>query len=252
MDEMELTLLEDDNILDLIQEAPGDDEGGGGGENVDLAADDAGDEGGNDNADNNDNNANNDDNNNDNQNQNNDNKGNQENDDNFDIDTEEGDNPDEGEGNEGGDTPDAGTGGDDNTEPQETDAEKERNSAFDRIYNELTPAEKQKRDSVLRMQYRDLYLALDGIINDTSEFPNTTQSNKIVRALIRNLRDFKKYVSFYLTDIYSSKSHLENKIQYDTFMQIFHGVEKIYKDLSTGMSHAYDSYGREIETLNKN
>ena len=57
MDEMELTLLEDDNILDLIQEAPGDDEGGGGGENVDLAADDAGDEGGNDNADNNDNNA---------------------------------------------------------------------------------------------------------------------------------------------------------------------------------------------------
>lgn len=245
----ELSLLEEDNILDIIQEAPGDEEGGG--ETVDANPDAA-----NDNADQN---ANADDTTGDNdQNQNDDttdnNRGDQENDDNFDIDdtdTDNTNNNDEGGGDDNADNNDA-VGGDtgNEDEPEQTEHEKEINSAFDKIYDELTPEEKKKRDTVLRHQYKDLYMAINGIIDDTSQFPNTSDTNKTIRLLIRNLRDFKEYISFYMTDVYSTKSHLENKIQYDTFMQILHAVEKIYSDLKTAMGHKYDSYGREIDKLN--
>lgn len=247
--ENDLSLIEED-ILDIIQEAPGDDESGG--ETVDAGADDnAGGNEGNDNQ-NADDNANNDEGNEDQNAGNDENKGDQENDDNFDIDTEGGDDENAGEDEGGEGTEDAGDAGTEegDAEAEETDAEKERNSAFDKIYDELTPAEKQRRDSVLRHQYQDLYIALGGIINDTSQFPNTSNTNKTIRLLIRNLRDFREYINFYMTDIYSSKSHLENKIQYDTFIQIFHAVEKIYKDLATAMGHEYDSYGRKVSELN--
>lgn len=246
----ELSLLEEDNILDIIQEAPGDEEGGG--ETVDANPDAA-----NDNADQN---ANADDTTGDNdQNQNDDttdnNRGDQENDDNFDIDdtdTDNTDNNDEGGGDDNADDNNDAVGGDtgNEDEPEQTEHEKEINSAFDKIYDELTPEEKKKRDTVLRHQYKDLYMAINGIIDDTSQFPNTSDTNKTIRLLIRNLRDFKEYISFYMTDVYSTKSHLENKIQYDTFMQILHAVEKIYADLKTAMGHKYDSYGREIDKLN--
>ena len=243
----ELTLLEDDSLT-LIQEAPGDDEGGN---TVDLTADDAG---GNDNAENTDNaDQNNADDNTEENNDDQNNTGDQENDDNFDIDdTDEGNGGNDDE--EGGDEENNDTGdegGDENKEePEATDEEKEKNALFDRIYQNLSPAEKARMDKVLREQYKNLFVAIDGIINDTSRFPNLSDSNRVVKLLIRNLVDFKKYILAYLSEIYSTKSHLENRIKYEEFLQIYNGIESIYIDLKNNMGHEYDVFGRKTSELN--
>ena len=238
MDDNEL-LLEDIDILSLIQEAPGDEgEGGnaeGGGETVDAGAD---------NTDNTDKNADNADQNTDNNDQqNNENKGDQENDENFDIDTEADDNPDDAGGDEEG-------GGEENTAPEEgeaevSDEEKEKNAIYDKVYEELSPAERARMDSVLRKQYKELFNQVDAIISNTTYFPNTNDSNKVVKLLMRSLRDFKEYILYYMTDIYSTKSHLENRIKYEEFLQVFNGINHIYKDLETALSHKDEDIDRK-------
>ena len=122
---------------------------------------------------------------------------------------------------------------------------------LDRIYDQLSPAEKQKRDQILRQQYKDLYQAIDMLINNTEDFPKTSDTSKIVKRLIINLRDFKEYISYYFTKMYSTKSHLENLTRYRQFIQIYSGIESIYKDIVEVLGHDYDQFGRNIEELNK-
>lgn len=235
MDDNEL-LLEDIDVLSLIQEAPGDEGEGGdaesGGETVDAGADNA-DNNTDDNTDNADQNTNDD------NQQNNDNKGDQENDENFDIDTDAGDDDNAGDEDNTEDTPAPAES--EEGEAELTDEEKEKNSIYDKVYEELSPAERARMDSILRKQYKELYSQVDAIIDSTTYFPNTNESNKIIKLLMRNLKDFKDYILYYMTDIFSTKSHLENRIKYEEFLQIFNGIKHIYRDLETGLSHKVDT-----------
>ena len=232
--------------IGFIQEAPGD-ENDAGNADTNVETND------NDNAQDNtaDDNANNDQNDNNND-QNNDNKNDQENDDNFDVDVNDGDDNNDKPGNDNGGEDIGGEGeevNDENTE--ETDEEKDLNARIDKIYDQLTPAEKEQRDVVLRRHYKDLYQALDVLINNTQEFPMTSDSSKLIRRLIRNLRDFKEYLLHYFTNTYSIKSHLENLTRYRQFVQIYSGIESIYKDLEQAFSNDFDRFGRNVDELNK-
>lgn len=231
--------IEEDVNFDLLFEAPGDDNNAGGGDadTVDLAADD---QGGNDNADDNTNDTgdqNTDDNTNQDQNQdNNQNNDNQQaNDDNFDID----------DNDAGDDQPDDMGGGDDtaastdtdNADNEVTDEEKDINQEIDSIYNDLSPAEKSRKDLELRAQYKDLYYSIRSLIVDTEKFPNTSQNKNVSERLLKNLRDFSKYIVYYISNVYDTKSHLENKTKYFEFIQIFNGIKLIFDDLRAAMSH---------------
>lgn len=229
-----ITPIEEDVNFDMLFEAPGDDDAGGGdAENVDLAADDQGndntDDAGDQNTDNNaDQNQDNQDN-----NQNNDNQ--QANDDNFDIDDNDGDDQPDDMG--GGEEATSADNTEENAENEVTDAEKDINQEIDSIYNDLTPAEKSRKDLELRSQYKNLYYSIRSLISDTEKFPNTAQNKNISERLLKNLRDFNKYIVYYISNIYDTKSHLENKTKYFEFIQIFNGIKLIFDDLSAAMSH---------------
>ena len=231
-----ITPIEEDVNFDMLFEAPGDDDAGGGdAENVDLAADDqgndnaddAGDQNADDNAD-----QNQDD------NQNNDNQ--QANDDNFDID--DNDNQDEDQpddmGDGGNDAPATSDNNDEEgAENDVTDAEKDINQQIDAIYNDLTPAEKSRKDLELRNLYKEMYYDIHSLITDTERFPNTSQNKDITTRLLKNLNDFKDSIVYYLSNIYDTKSHLENRTKYYEFIQVYAGIKAIFDDLHDAMSH---------------
>lgn len=232
-----ITPIEEDVNFDMLFEAPGDDDAGGGdAENVDLAADDqgndnaddAGDQNADDNAD-----QNQDD------NQNNDNQ--QANDDNFDID--DNDNQDEDQpddmGDGGNDAPATSdnNNGEEGAENDVTDAEKDINQQIDAIYNDLTPAEKSRKDLELRNLYKEMYYDIHSLITDTERFPNTSQNKDITTRLLKNLNDFKDSIVYYLSNIYDTKSHLENRTKYYEFIQVYAGIKAIFDDLHDAMSH---------------
>ena len=217
----------------LLFESPGDEDEGGD-NNVDLAANDNNQN--NDNADDNANQDNNDQAENDDQNNDN-NQGNQTNDDNFDIDDNDpGDNAEDDDQPAGGNdaTPDDnGEGAEDDV----TEEEKEDNAELDKIYADLTPAERTRRDLELRNQFKDLYFDIATLISDTEMFPNTSDTREILPRLLKNLRDFKKYIVYYLSNIYDTKSHLENRTVYFQYIEIYLGIKSIFDDLNTAMSH---------------
>ena len=231
-----ITPIEEDVNFDMLFEAPGDDDAGGGdAENVDLAADDqgndnaddAGDQNADDNAD-----QNQDD------NQNNDNQ--QANDDNFDID--DNDNQDEDQpddmGDGGNDAPATSDNNDEEgAENDVTDAEKDINQQIDAIYNDLTPAEKSRKDLELRNLYKEMYYDIHSLITDTERFPNTSQNKDITTRLLKNLNDFRDSIVYYLSNIYDTKSHLENRTKYYEFIQVYAGIKAIFDDLHDAMSH---------------
>ena len=227
-----------EDVISSIMEAPGDENEGGNDNNVDLAADD---NTNNDNQNADDNNADNDtdeNNDQDQENQNDENRGDQTNDDNFDID----DNDQPPENDEGdNDNPEPTT--DNNEEGSENDIsaeEKDENAEKDKIYVELTPAERQRMDLQLRDQFKELYYDIGGIIEDSEKFPNTRDSIEIMDRLLKNLRNFKKYIVYYLSNIYDTKSDIENKIVYTQYIQIYLGIKSIYDDLRQGLAHTDD------------
>lgn len=225
------------DFLHSLFEAPGDDEGGND-NNVDLAANDNNDQ---NNADNNanDDNAGDQDNadqNADNNQQNN-NQNDQVNDDNFDIDDNTDDNPPEDEGNDTPANNNTNNGDEAGSENDITDEEKEENNEIDKIYDGLSPLEKQRMDVALRDQYKELYYDIATLIQDTEKFPNTLDTREFADRLLLNLRNFKKYIVYYLSNIYDTKAHLENKVTYMQFIQIYRGIKSVYDDIKDGISH---------------
>lgn len=225
------------DFLQSLFEAPGDDEGGND-NNVDLAANnndqnntDA--ENTNDNAQDQDNNADQ----NAEDNQQNNNQNDQVNDDNFDIDDTADDNPPENT-----DTPaaDDNAGDNEGSKNDISEEEKEENNEIDQIYNGLSALEKSRMDIALRNQYKELYYDIASLIQDTEKFPNTADSAEFMDRLLINLRNFKKYIVYYLNNIYDTKAHLENKVAYMQFIQIYNGIKSVYDDLRVGMAHLTD------------
>ena len=167
-------------------------------------------------------------------------QGNENQDDNFDIDTNADDDAGEGE-----DQPDAdqtaanATGGPDaDSEEDETSQEaKSKKELYDQMYKDLTPEERAYRDMILKDQYKELHRMCGSIVMKTGYFPNIAESQPLLKRLIQSLNNFRKYIGFYLTDVYPTKSFYENKYQYEVYLQIFNGIKSIYSDLEAMLSH---------------
>ena len=160
--------------------------------------------------------------------------------DNFDIDT---DNTDDGEGEdlEGNDQNDANdAGGTNQEEPNGDEASEESKNlkdTYDQLYKDLTPEEKAYRDMVLKNEYKELHRLCGSVIMQAGYFPNVAESQQILKRLIKSLHNFRKYIGFYLTEVYPTKSFYENKFQYEVYLQVFNGIRSIFEDMKKMMAH---------------
>ena len=223
----------DEEESSILKEAPGDDEQPAGGEEAPADAN-AGDDA---NADNNAEDAPED------QNDEDQGEGNQDNDnqqDNYDIDTDTGDDGEEGDMPQQDDQNDAGGGGGNDEVDGGEEASEETQSLkdkYDQLYAELTPEERAYRNMVLKNEYKDLHTLCGNIIMQTGYFPNVATTQDIVKRIIKSLQNFRKYIAFYLTDIYDTKSFYENKYQYEVYLQVFNGIKSVFQELEKMMSH---------------
>ena len=161
-------------------------------------------------------------------------------DDNFDIDTNADDDTGEGEDQPDADqtTANATGGADAESEEDETSEEaKSKKELYDQMYKDLTPEERAYRDMMLKKQYKELHSMCATIAMKTGYFPNISESQPLLKRLIQSLNNFRKYIGFYLTNVYPTKSFYENKYQFEVYLQIFNGIKSIYTDLEAMLSH---------------
>ena len=155
-----------------------------------------------------------------------------EDDNNLDMSTETEDNGDFSIDSED-DTPSEEDNGEGDTTTDDTDEPKEDESKgkYDSIYDELSDTEKINKDNKLKEDFKTLYEAICTLIKRCSLIPNTSDNLKVMKRIILNLNDLKQYIIYYINKSYSSKSYIENSIEFYKYLAIYNGINTIFTNI---------------------
>ena len=149
---------------------------------------------------------------------------NNEEEDNYDINDDDNGGDDENQ-DEGGDEESTDEGGDESSEESKADALKLKDRE---LFNSLSIAEQQIKIKELKSQFSSLYNNCSSIIerlNDLSiELIDEYPQLKKVNAVLYELKDM---ISFYILNIYDTKSFFENDIIFNRYLAILNSVKTV-------------------------
>jgi len=217
-------ILDESDNLDIIKEAPEDEEGGtnAGNNNDDAPAEDTSNDTGDDNADTGDNTDNND----------TDNDEDMGNDEDFDVDTNIGD-------DDSGDDTDSDTDSDLGSDSGGGDfggeSEEEVNPKNTNIFSTLSAEEQAIKIAELKKIYNDLYIYISdmlGKINDIN--PNEDNIEAIYR-VTSGLYSLKTNIADYIKNIFPLKSYIENDVAYNRYLIIVRSITNIMNMVASEM-----------------
>ena len=136
--------------------------------------------------------------------------------------------PDEG-GDAGGETQpdDSGSTSTDSNDPSAKLKELEK-SIFDQL-----PLEMQKaKVAELKSLYTDTYNKCQSIIDIISTADKQPNQVKIYDYILNNLLDLQKYIKDYLSDIFDSKTYIENMTELQKYLAILDTVNGVFEDMA--------------------
>ena len=144
--------------------------------------------------------------------------------------------------------PEEDTGTDDNKETDTTDNTEEDTTSDDtsdtvtdspakeaerQLFDSLSPEEQAIKNNMLKKLYIELYTNCNNITdklnNIGSELDEVNPQIKRVLALLFNL---KQMIDDYLTNIYKTKSYIENDIMFNRYLSVLNSVKNIIKDIN--------------------
>lgn len=100
------------------------------------------------------------------------------------------------------------------------------------LFDSLSPEEQAIKNNMLKKLYIELYTNCNNIIdklnNIGSELDEVNPQIKRVLALLFNL---KQMIDDYLTNIYKTKSYIENDIMFNRYLSVLNSVKNIIKDI---------------------
>ena len=151
------------------------------------------------------------------------------------------DNPDEGEGeDDGGDeynVTDPDDGGDDNTDDTSSTENTDDPSAKLReleksIFDQLSDEMKAAKTTELKKLYTDTYDKCQSIIDTISGAEKQPNQVKVYDYILNNLLDLQRYIKDYLSNIFDSKTYIENMTELQKYLAILDTVNGVFEDMS--------------------
>lgn len=146
---------------------------------------------------------------------------------------------DTGDGDDGGETDytsdDDTSGGDDSGEDgdqQQDNAGEGSPDAGDADYN-LTDDDEQTlaiKNIELKQNYQQMYMTCDDIINKMSQVKKVNDASGVLKRIVNTTTELKKCIEFYLTNTYSTKSYINNVINFQKYLSILNGIRNILND----------------------
>ena len=152
------------------------------------------------------------------------------------------DNPDEGEGeDDGGDEynvtdPDE-EGADDNTDDtsstENTDDPSAKLKELEKsIFDQLSDEMKAAKTTELKKLYTDTYDKCQSIIDTISGAEKQPNQVKVYDYILNNLLDLQRYIKDYLSNIFDSKTYIENMTELQKYLAILDTVNGVFEDMS--------------------
>lgn len=136
--------------------------------------------------------------------------------------------PDEG-GDAGGETQpdDSGSTSTDSNDPSAKLKELEKS-----IFDQLPPEMQKAKVAELKSLYTDTYNKCQSIIDIISTADKQPNQVKIYDYILNNLLDLQKYIKDYLSDIFDSKTYIENMTELQKYLAILDTVNGVFEDMA--------------------
>ncbi len=132
---------------------------------------------------------------------------------------------------DGGTTQDNGGTPNSNSEPEsEVDEIKKQE---EELYNELTPEQLDIKHKELKNLYLKMYDTVVSIIDRLGDINASEDNIGIMEYVSNNLANLKEMISDYVNDVYKTKSYIENSINYNRFLAVLNGVNKILEEMNS-------------------
>ncbi|MCM1215906.1 MAG: hypothetical protein NC548_15475 [Lachnospiraceae bacterium] len=111
----------------------------------------------------------------------------------------------------------------DNTEESEIDAA---------MFETLDDNEKRTKIAELKKLFMDLYSKCDILVNKFNSIDeDDDEVNPVVKRIVKILYDTKEYVSYYLLNVFNSKSYIENMVVFKRHLVVLNGIKKIVQEI---------------------
>ena len=101
------------------------------------------------------------------------------------------------------------------------------------LYNELTPEQLDIKHKELKTQYLNMYDAVVAIIDRIGDINVAEQNIGTVEYVSNTLVGLKDMLTDYVNDVYRTKSYIENSINYNRFLAILNGINKILEEMNS-------------------
>ena len=101
------------------------------------------------------------------------------------------------------------------------------------LYNELTPEQLDIKHKELKTQYLNMYDAVVAIIDRIGDINVAEQNIGTVEYVSNTLASLKDMLTDYVNDVYKTKSYIENSINYNRFLAILNGINKILEEMNS-------------------
>lgn len=109
------------------------------------------------------------------------------------------------------------------------------------LFQDLTPDQIDLKHKELKNKFLDLYNATSNIVDRVNEIPTSDNTIASITFVAKKLADLRKMVADYMNDVYSTKSYMENAINYNRFLAVFNGINKILNEINEELVNKDDN-----------
>lgn len=112
------------------------------------------------------------------------------------------------------------------------DSEGEPVKANTDIFSSLSAEEQKLKIGELKKNYAILYASIDDISEKINSLDTDMVDIEVINRILSAVYKFKTIIAEYINSIYSSKSYIENKVQYMKFIVIINTITSVVEKIS--------------------
>lgn len=121
---------------------------------------------------------------------------------------------------------------DDTSSTDENDPSAKLKDLEKSIFDQLPPEMQKAKASELKKLYTDTYEKCQSIIDIISTAKKQPNQVKVYDYILNSLLDLQKYIKDYLTNIFDSKTYIENMTELQKYLAILDTVNGVFEDMA--------------------
>ena len=129
--------------------------------------------------------------------------------------------PEEGMGDDQGGTP----------PPDEEAPVDELKAKEEELLSKLTPEQLDIMHKELKTKYLDMFDTVNAIIDRIGDAGIDEDSISVIEYVSTELSTLKNMIADYMESVYKTKSYIENSVNYNRFLAVLHGIQKILEEI---------------------